>query len=311
LSYLNTDGTRNIEFSGFERLYGGSAADRFTALASGASLGIFGGGGLDTLIGPSTGGLWEISGADAGSLGSAVPFSQIENLTGLEGVDRFLMRQTGSISGRIDAGSGANILDYSPSTLGIQVDLSNEVGIATRIGSVLDRFSILVGSTVADTLRSSNTRGLLVLGLAGNDVIYGSPQRDVLVGGLGSDQLYGGNGEDILIGGRTTFDTNLSAMLGVLDEWSRTSTASTQTDRYNNLSNITPAANRLNGNFYLRGMEFTTARTLNDDNAVDKLFGQGDLDWYIGGTASTANDFAAGNTDYSTDQRRSTAFRNL
>ncbi|MFM7974326.1 MAG: hypothetical protein ACKO8U_04575 [Pirellula sp.] len=66
----------------------------------------------------------------------------------------------------------------------------------------------------------------------------------------------------------------------------------------------------MNGTIYLRGSEFTSGITLSDDSAVDKLFGQEDIDWFIGGAASTANDFAAANTDYTTAQKRSTAVRN-
>jgi hypothetical protein len=96
-------------------------------------------------------------------------------------------------------------------------------------------------------------------------------------------------------------------MIGVLSEWSRTGVGSSIQERYNNLSNVSPSASRLNENFFLRGLEFTTGRTLNDDNAVDQLFGQAETDWFIGGTV--ANDFAT--TDYSVDQKKSTAFRNV
>jgi Ca2+-binding RTX toxin-like protein len=148
---------------------------------------------------------------------------------------------------------------------------------------------------------------MLVMGTGGNDLLYGGNQRDVLVGGLGLDRLEGGSGEDIVIGGRTTFDTNLTAMVGVLSEWTRTGSGTSLEERYNNLSNVNPSASRLNGTFFLRGLEFTTGRTLNDDNAVDRLFGQADTDWFIGGTV--ANDFAT--TDYTADQKKSTAFVNV
>jgi hypothetical protein len=307
LSYLDSGVSRTIVFSGFGTLYGGAMADRFLVGSSGQSLGIFGGSGIDTLIGPSNGATWDLSGANVGNLMGTNPFSQFENLQGSDGVDRFIVRQAASISGRIDAGLGANILDYSYSTSAVVVDLRTEIGSATRIGSVLDRFSAVVGGTAADTLRASNTRGMLVMGTGGNDLLYGGNQRDVLVGGLGLDRLEGGSGEDIVIGGRTTFDTNLTAMVGVLSEWTRTGSGTSLEERYNNLSNVSPSASRLNGSFFLRGLEFTTGRTLNDDNAVDQLFGQADTDWFVGGTV--ANDFAT--TDYTTDQKKSTAYVNV
>ncbi|MFN5274332.1 MAG: beta strand repeat-containing protein [Planctomycetota bacterium] len=307
LSYLESGVSRTIVFSGFGTLYGGAMSDRFVVSSSGQSLGIFGGGGIDTLVGPSNGATWDLSGADAGNLMGTNPFSQFENLQGSDGVDRFVVRQAANVSGRIDAGLGANILDYSLSTSAVVVDLRTEIGSATRIGSVLDRFTAVVGGTAADTLRASNTRGMLVMGTGGNDLLYGGNQRDVLVGGLGLDRLEGGSGEDIVIGGRTTFDTNLTAMVGVLSEWTRTGSGTSLEERYNNLSNVNPSASRLNGTFFLRGLEFTTGRTLNDDNAVDRLFGQADTDWFIGGTV--ANDFAT--TDYTADQKKSTAFVNV
>ena len=55
------------------------------------------------------------------------------------------------------------------------------------------------GDDVID-LRQAN-QAQIIMGLAGNDTIYGGNSGDCLVGGDGNDKLYGGNAKDILIGG--------------------------------------------------------------------------------------------------------------
>jgi hypothetical protein len=42
----------------------------------------------------------------------------------------------------------------------------------------------------------------IILGLGGDDVIYGGNAKDCLVGGDGDDTIYGNNGSDIILGGR-------------------------------------------------------------------------------------------------------------
>ena len=46
-----------------------------------------------------------------------------------------------------------------------------------------------------------NRQGQALLGLGGNDRLYGRGGGDLLDGGPGSDRLYGGKGGDVLIGG--------------------------------------------------------------------------------------------------------------
>ena len=55
------------------------------------------------------------------------------------------------------------------------------------------------GDDVID-LRAAN-HPQIIMGLGGNDTIYGGNSGDCLVGGDGNDKLYGGNAKDILIGG--------------------------------------------------------------------------------------------------------------
>jgi hypothetical protein len=44
-------------------------------------------------------------------------------------------------------------------------------------------------------------KGQVILGLGGDDVIYGGNAKDCLVGGPGDDIIYGNNGSDIILGG--------------------------------------------------------------------------------------------------------------
>ena len=56
------------------------------------------------------------------------------------------------------------------------------------------------GTDAADTLALGLTAGS-VLGLGGNDTIYGSPGDDTIYGGDGGDQIFGGDGNDSIDGG--------------------------------------------------------------------------------------------------------------
>ena len=46
-----------------------------------------------------------------------------------------------------------------------------------------------------------SNKGQIILGLGGDDVIYGGNAKDCLVGGAGDDTIYGNNGSDIILGG--------------------------------------------------------------------------------------------------------------
>ena len=91
---------------------GGGGDDRFTTSASGLGipLKIRGGAGTDTLVGPGVATAWAITGANIGSLATNTHFDDVENLTGGSGDDMFTLVGTGSISGQIDGGAGADTL---------------------------------------------------------------------------------------------------------------------------------------------------------------------------------------------------------
>jgi len=60
---------------------------------------------------------------------------------------------------------------------------------------------VLVGAALDDTISGGNGADRLE-GLAGNDILRGDAGNDLLLGGDGNDQLYGGDGDDQLEGGK-------------------------------------------------------------------------------------------------------------
>ena len=88
---------------------GGGRKDRLTIDASfhGAGIGVafHGGGGSDTLAGPAVDSTWNVTGLNAGSLGS-VTFDGVESLVGAAGnKDSFVVQRGGSIES-VDGGEG-------------------------------------------------------------------------------------------------------------------------------------------------------------------------------------------------------------
>ena len=151
-------------FSGFEHLIGGSANDLFT-LAGGSLASVDGGAGSDTLLAADDSvntTLWQITGADAGSVGSQA-FLHIENLTGGVGADTFQIASLGSISGLIDGGrdddGAVDTLDYSAHGSAVQVDLHAETATAVAGFTGIDA---LVGSAFADTLSGPGDGGVRI-----------------------------------------------------------------------------------------------------------------------------------------------------
>lgn len=61
---------------------------------------------------------------------------------------------------------------------------------------------VIWGTPDDDILQAGNgNHPHIIMGLGGDDVIYGGNSKDCLVGGDGNDRLYGGNAKDILLGG--------------------------------------------------------------------------------------------------------------
>jgi hypothetical protein len=110
--------------------------------------------------------------------------------------------------------------------------------------------AILFGGSGKSTLSAagSSAANVLVGGPAANTLTGGSG-HDILIGGGAGASLHAGNGEDIMISGHTIYDTNVAALLSLLNEWGRADLPFE--DRIHNLFGA--GAYRLNGQSVLRG----------------------------------------------------------
>src|SRR5262249_54296965 len=80
----------------------------------------------------------------------------------------------------------------------------------------------------------------------GNDILVGDANANILRGGSGRNLIIGGGGGDnIQIGGSTAYDGNLTALLAIMNEFSRT-----DKNFHQRLSNIMNGGG-LNGSFVL------------------------------------------------------------
>ena len=126
-------------FTGLEHLEGGALDDTFQLTLTGGLTGsISGGAGTDTLIASDSNNVWEIAGANEGTL-NTLQFISIENLTGGSGDDLFRFLTGGSISGTIDGAGGINTLDYSSQVAGVAVNLQpvqRQVSVTSPVSAV-------------------------------------------------------------------------------------------------------------------------------------------------------------------------------
>ncbi|MEX2171743.1 MAG: SdrD B-like domain-containing protein [Pirellulales bacterium] len=112
--------------------------------------------------------------------------NSLEKLLAGEGNDVFKFHGLAvlPLPSTIDGGGGANTLDYSNYTSGVNVNLSA---------------STATGAGVVQNIAN-------VTGSNSSDVIVGDDHANVLLGGAGDDQLHGGRGDDRLAGGPGLFD---------------------------------------------------------------------------------------------------------
>ncbi len=97
----------------------------------------------DTITGP--GGMWTISGTNAGSV-AGFAFSSFANVVAASGPDDFVYQPGGSLSGNLEAGAGGtSTLDYSARTDRVNVNLQTDV--ASDIGGMFSDISNFIGGT--------------------------------------------------------------------------------------------------------------------------------------------------------------------
>ncbi len=224
---------------------------------------------------------WVINGANAGTL-NGTPFSGIANLTGGSGDDVFSVQTGGSVSGKVNGGTGNNWLDYSALSTAVSVNVSGSAygGIPANSATNIDggvsggvtSIKYIRGGTGNDTLVGGG--GNILVGGAGNDTLVNNStgtsgsSRALLIGGSGGDTLTAGAAGDLLIGGTTSYDTNNAALLAILAEWDSTDSYSL---RFSKLQSGVGSGN----------WQLVWGSTVQDDAAVDTLNGGPGLDWYF------------------------------
>jgi hypothetical protein len=257
----------------------GSGDDTVTVQATGGPIGVLGGAGTNTLVGPNANSVWDIWGPNDGHVGN-VYFSSFANLTGGSSLDVFMFENGASITGTINGGGGGDWLDDSLVTTPVTVNLA--AGSATGVGSLINVQNVRGGSG-GDTL-TGNSQGNVLIGGSGSDVITGGSGRSILIGDQGVDTIVGGAADDIIIGGSTSYDpsslANDLALDASLAEWQST------TDSY-----ATRVAQIRAGT----GVPLLAfGLTVFDDGVANVLTGGDGTDWFFQGSHDAITDQSAG-----------------
>lgn len=225
-----------------------------------------GGGGIDTLIGPDVNTLWRITGKNVGTVGSSI-FTSIENLSGGLADDTYKINPGKAITGYIEDPLGMNSMNYATWTTRV----IQALGTATGVGGGVNFGSNLkvIGGAGSDIL----------VGYFGDNTFVGGKGRDLLIGGGGADTMSGGAGDDILISGETIHDGDVSALLALMAEWSRTDLG--YDARIAHLSG--PVGGR-------NGTVFLDSNTVQIDGGNNQLTGDTGRDWFLARSGDTVVD---------------------
>ncbi len=123
-----------------------------------------------------------------------------------QGADTFKMSDTAQPALVLNGGAGVDLIDYSSFARGVVVNMA--LGNATKVAA-LSNVENATGGAGND----------LLVGDANDNVLRGLGGRDVMIGGKGADQLFGGAGEDLMIAGDTAFDVNAFALGTIQAVW--------------------------------------------------------------------------------------------
>jgi hypothetical protein len=158
----------------------------------------------NTLVGAGGTNTWQITGANAGKVGT-LTFSAIANLTGGTGADTFQVLTGGSLSGGINGGGGADWLDYSQFNTGVTVNLAtgSATGVAGGAAGAVSNIANVAGSPYNDTLTAGPTAATLKSNSnGGNDALSGGANTTILLSAKqGAGTIVTGKiGHDTLVG---------------------------------------------------------------------------------------------------------------
>jgi Ca2+-binding RTX toxin-like protein len=218
-------------------------------------------------------------------------------LSGLSGNDTLIggngndLLNGGAGADTLQGGSGNDLVDYSSSTVAVQVGLDGSSGLGgDATGDILSGIEALrgsafddqlTGSVSADTLEGGSGNDILI-GLVGNDILRGDAGDDALQGGTGADVLDGGAGADIVDYATSSLAVNVGL------DGSVSSGGDAQGDQLISIE-------QLSGSIYndvLRGS--LAAETIIGNNGDDQIFGLAGDDSLQGGSGDDVIDGGAG-----------------
>jgi hypothetical protein len=99
----------------------------------------------DKLIGTNGPTTWNVSGGDAGDINGQFFFNGVENLSGGNDADLFIMGPAGFVEGTISGGASANTLNYSLRSTGVVTNL--QLSASTSIGTSFNQIGTVIGSS--------------------------------------------------------------------------------------------------------------------------------------------------------------------
>jgi Ca2+-binding RTX toxin-like protein len=112
----------------------------------------------------------------------------------------------------------------------------------------------------------------ILIGGEGNDVLFGTDDRDMLIGGDGADVIHGNGAEDMVMAGRSMVDGNTKALFSLMANWN-------STDAYEDrVTNV-----RLEMESYIP--PDLDATFVYHDGSADMLYGGAGRDWFFAGNS--------------------------
>ena len=259
-------------WSNIENLTGGGGEDSFTFTNAGSLSGtIDGNSGSDTLVGDDDGNTFTITGNNSGTLaGKTSGWSNIENLSGSNGVDIFTFTDSGSLDGTVDGDNGSDTLlgDDDGNTFTIT---------GTNQGTLTDKTS---GWINIENLSGSNGVDIFIFANSGN-------LNGTIDGDNGSDTLVGDDDGNTFTITRTNEGTLVGKTSGWINIENLSGSNGVDIFIFANSGNLNGTIDGDNGSDTLVGDDdgntFTITRT-NEGTLVGKTSGWSNIENLSGGT---------------------------
>ena len=157
----------------------------------------------------------------------------------------------------IVAGDGNNAINVGGGNESVTAGKGNNVihgGSGTAVIKLGNGNNMVFGSSGGNTITAGDGNNIL-LGGVGNDTITAGNGYNLIIGGKGADTITAGDGSNLIIGGYTHFDSSVSNLQTIENEWSRTDITIAQKQ-----SDLTAGIN---------GVKLGAGSTVIDDLAAD------------------------------------------